>query len=132
MLAAYYDNKGKLQKEKKELQADIFAAKVNEKLLTQAVNAYLANQRQSNAQTKDRGEVSGGGKKPWRQKGTGSRKLQTLSPLLHERLSATHYQGRNLRFQSSLGALDRYRYEYGIEKMANSARNHRFPENDGI
>jgi large subunit ribosomal protein L4 len=52
MLVAYYDNKGKLQKEKKELQADIFAAKVNEKLLTQAVNAYLSNQRQSNAQTK--------------------------------------------------------------------------------
>jgi len=82
MLAAYYDNKGKLQKEKKELQADIFTAKVNEKLLTQAVNAYLANQRQSNAQTKDRGEVSGGGKKPWKQKGTGrARAGSSRSPI---------------------------------------------------
>lgn len=82
MLAAYYDNKGKLLKDKKELQKDIFAAKVNEKLLTQAVNAYLSNQRQSNAQTKDRGEVSGGGKKPWRQKGTGrARAGSSRSPI---------------------------------------------------
>jgi large subunit ribosomal protein L4 len=82
MLVAYYDNKGKLQKDKKELQADVFAAKVNDKLLAQAVNTFLANQRQSNAQTKDRGEVSGGGKKPWRQKGTGrARAGSSRSPI---------------------------------------------------
>nr|AQS30296.1 hypothetical protein [uncultured bacterium] len=45
--------------------------KSNPVLLRQVVLAYLANQRQANAHTKKRGEVSGGGRKPWKQKGTG-------------------------------------------------------------
>ncbi len=44
---------------------------VNRKILYYAVNAYQANQRQGNASAKTRAEVSGGGRKPWRQKGTG-------------------------------------------------------------
>ena len=54
-----------------KLNPDIFGAKINETLMTQAVNVYLANQRKSGAITKTRGEVAGGGAKPWRQKGTG-------------------------------------------------------------
>ncbi len=51
-------------------------------VLHQAVVAYLANARQSNAHTKLRGEVSGGGKKPWKQKGTGrARAGSSRSPL---------------------------------------------------
>ncbi|KKP85917.1 MAG: 50S ribosomal protein L4, partial [candidate division CPR3 bacterium GW2011_GWE2_35_7] len=49
----------------------IFGAKVNPELMAQAVKVYLANQRRGTANTKDRGDVSGGGKKPWKQKGTG-------------------------------------------------------------
>lgn len=44
---------------------------VNDKVLSQYVYIYLSNQREGNANVKDRSEVSGGGKKPWKQKGTG-------------------------------------------------------------
>jgi len=54
-----------------ELKDEVFGAPVNEALLHQAVVRHLANQRQGTVATKTRGEVSGGGKKPWRQKGTG-------------------------------------------------------------
>ena len=50
---------------------DIFAVKVNGHLLYESVKCYRANQRQGTAKTKRRGEVSGGGIKPWKQKGTG-------------------------------------------------------------
>ena len=53
------------------LPKEIFEVKINKTLLNKAVRVFLANQRQSNAHTKTRGDVSGGGKKPWRQKGTG-------------------------------------------------------------
>lgn len=54
-----------------ELPDNLFAQKPNPGLVWEAVNNYLANQRQGTAKTKTRGEVSGGGKKPWRQKHTG-------------------------------------------------------------
>ncbi len=49
----------------------IFAAEINETVVHQVVVNYLANQRQGTQSTKTRSEVSGGGIKPWRQKGTG-------------------------------------------------------------
>lgn len=59
----------------------IFAAEVNTGLLHEVVNMYLANQRQGTSDTKTRSEVSGGGRKPWRQKGTGrARQGSTRSP----------------------------------------------------
>lgn len=59
----------------------IFGASVNEAVLHAAVRAYLLNQRQGTQSTLTRGEVSGGGKKPWRQKGTGrARQGSTRSP----------------------------------------------------
>jgi len=54
-----------------ELPEDLFDGVVHEAALYQVVKAYLANQRQGNASTKTRGQVSGGGRKIWRQKGTG-------------------------------------------------------------
>jgi large subunit ribosomal protein L4 len=54
-----------------DLREDIFGVPVNEHILHQAVVRHLANQRSGTADTKDRGEVRGGGRKPWRQKGTG-------------------------------------------------------------
>lgn len=55
-----------------KLPKEVFAVdSVNHELLKQAYNAYLANGRIASATTKTRGEVRGGGKKPWKQKGTG-------------------------------------------------------------
>ena len=54
-----------------ELSDSIFAVPVNEHLVHQAVVAQLANKRQGTQKAKTRSEVSGGGRKPWRQKGTG-------------------------------------------------------------
>jgi large subunit ribosomal protein L4 len=48
-----------------------FTGKINKPLIAQYVRVYLANQRKGTASTKTRAEVSGGGRKPWRQKGTG-------------------------------------------------------------
>ena len=65
-----------------EVPVEIFGAKVNQTLIAQAVRVYLTNQRAGNANTKTRGKVSGGGKKPWKQKGTGrARAGSTRSPL---------------------------------------------------
>lgn len=56
---------------KVSLPKEIFGAKVNDKLMAQAVRVYLANQRRGTAVTQTRSEVSGTTKKAWRQKGTG-------------------------------------------------------------
>ncbi len=54
------------------LPKEVFAVDVpNHELLKLAYDSYLANSRRATAKTKTRGEISGGGKKPWRQKGTG-------------------------------------------------------------
>jgi len=63
------------------LSDTVFAADVNGAVLHTAVKAYLANQRQGTQSTLTRTEVSGGGKKPWRQKGTGrARQGSTRAP----------------------------------------------------
>ena len=56
---------------KMDLNDNVFAAKVNEHLMHMAVVLQLANKRQGTQKAKTRSEVSGGGRKPWRQKGTG-------------------------------------------------------------
>jgi large subunit ribosomal protein L4 len=54
-----------------DLPDEVFNAEINEHLMHLVVKGYLANQRQGTSKTKGRSEVSGGGLKPWRQKGTG-------------------------------------------------------------
>jgi large subunit ribosomal protein L4 len=54
-----------------ELKDEIFGVEVNEHIMHAAVVQYLANQRQGTQSAKTRAEVRGGGRKPWRQKGTG-------------------------------------------------------------
>ena len=68
---------------KATLPKEVFAVDVkNHELLKLAYDAYLANNRTSAARTKTRGEISGGGKKPWRQKGTGRARAGTIrSPI---------------------------------------------------
>ena len=64
-----------------ELSDKVFAANVDTSVLHSAVKVYLANQRQGTQSTLTRSEVSGGGKKPWKQKGTGrARQGSTRSP----------------------------------------------------
>lgn len=66
-----------------ELNKDIFGLTVdNHELLKTAYDAYLANSRSSHAKTLKRGEVRGGGKKPWKQKGTGRARFgSTRNPI---------------------------------------------------
>jgi len=78
--ATVYDRDGK-QSGTIELPEAVFNAPVNEAVLHQAVRRQLANDRQGTHETKTRGEVSGGGKKPWKQKGTGrARQGSTRAP----------------------------------------------------
>ena len=75
-----YDMTGKKTSTKK-LSDDIFGIEPNVAVMHSAVINYLANQRQGTQSTKTRSEVSGGGRKPWRQKGTGhARQGSTRSP----------------------------------------------------
>ena len=65
-----------------ELPATVFGARWNATLVKQVLDAQLSNRREPWAHTKTRGEVRGGGKKPWRQKGTGrARHGSTRSPI---------------------------------------------------
>ncbi|MBT4349879.1 50S ribosomal protein L4 [bacterium] len=76
-----YDFAGKELGEEK-LNADFFGVKVNPDLVQQVSVAQMANSRQVLAHTKGRAEVRGGGKKPWKQKGTGrARHGSTRSPI---------------------------------------------------
>lgn len=70
------------QKESMDVPEEILGGPVNQDIIHQAVVMYHANKRQGTASTKERGSVSGGGKKPWRQKGTGrARAGSSRSPL---------------------------------------------------
>jgi large subunit ribosomal protein L4 len=68
--------------EKIDLADDIFSVEPNDHAIYLAVKSYLANQRQGTHKAKERGEVRGGGKKPWKQKGRGGARAGTSrSPL---------------------------------------------------
>lgn len=65
-----------------EVNDNVFFAPVKEHLIHDVIKMQLANKRQGTASTKTRGEVSGGGKKPWKQKGTGRARVGSIrSPL---------------------------------------------------
>ncbi len=77
---AVYNIEGK-EVEKIDLNDAVFGVEINEHLVHMAVVAQLANKRQGTQSAKTRSEVSGGGRKPWRQKGTGhARQGSTRSP----------------------------------------------------
>ncbi len=77
---AVYNMEGK-EVGKMDLSDDLFGVKINEHLVHLAVVLHLANRRQGTQKAKTRSEVSGGGRKPWRQKGTGhARQGSTRSP----------------------------------------------------
>ena len=79
--ARYYKADGKKGKAR-ALPDTLFDGVVNEGVMHQAVTTYLANQRQGTAAAKGRSDVRGGGRKPWRQKGTGRARAGTIrSPI---------------------------------------------------
>jgi len=80
--AKQYSVDGAAEPQMVELDEALFGAKVNADLLYRTVRMQLLNRRQGTSSTKTRGEVSGGGAKPWRQKGTGrARAGSRRSPL---------------------------------------------------
>ena len=80
MKISVYNMEGK-EVEKIDLNDSVFGVEVNEHLVHMAVVQQLANNRQGTQKAKTRSEVSGGGRKPWRQKGTGhARQGSTRAP----------------------------------------------------
>jgi large subunit ribosomal protein L4 len=75
--ARYYKADGKKGRAR-ALPDSIFDGVVNESAMHQVVKAYLSNQRQGTAAAKTRSDVRGGGRKPWRQKGTGRARAGTI------------------------------------------------------
>lgn len=69
--AVVYSKTGTKKETPVKLSSQVFSAEANHDLLKQAYEMYLANGRSSSAKTLSRGQVRGGGRKPWRQKGTG-------------------------------------------------------------
>lgn len=82
------------------LDPGLWSAPVNLKVLAQAVAMYRTNQRAGTASTKTRGQVSGGGKKPWRQKHTGRARAGSIrSPLWRHGGSVFGPRPRSLRYR---------------------------------
>ena len=75
--ARYYQNDG-AEGKAQALPEWLFDGVVHEDVLHQVIKAYLSNQRQGTASAKSRGQVKGGGRKPWRQKGTGRARAGTI------------------------------------------------------
>lgn len=90
MLTAKYFNAAGEPGEAFQLPEELFDGVVNEAVLHQVIKAYLANQRQGNADTKTRAEVSGGKRKAWRQKGTGRARQGSIR--------APHWRGGGIVF----------------------------------
>ncbi len=91
--APFYSAAGAKRAEAFALPGELFDGTVNEDVLHQAVKTYLANQRQGTHKVKTRAEVSGGGRKPWKQKGTGrARAGSTRAP---------HWRGGGVAFGPS-------------------------------
>lgn len=88
--APHFSAVGAKHKDAFALPADMFDGTVNEAVLHQAVTSYLGNQRQGTAKTKRRQEVSGGGRKPYKQKGTGRARQGTIR--------APHFRGGGIVF----------------------------------
>jgi large subunit ribosomal protein L4 len=76
--AISYSKTGTKQDKSVSLEKGIFGVEANQELVGQAYRTYLANGRVAGPKTLKRGEVAGGGKKPWRQKGTGRARVGSI------------------------------------------------------
>jgi len=101
MKANLLDKKGKVA-ETLELPSVFNEVRIHKELMSQAVKAYLDNQRQSNAHSKSRGEVAGSTRKIYRQKGTGNSRQGSIRSPLH-RKGGVAFGPRNVRnYESTL------------------------------
>ena len=97
-----YTTEGKDSGSQAELAESIFSVEPNETVIYEDVRRYMANQRQGTAKTKERGEVRGGGRKAYRQKGTGqARRGSIRSPLLKGGGTVFGPKPRNYSFRMS-------------------------------
>src|SRR6266567_2057648 len=76
--AVSYSKTGTKHEQTVKLDKAVFDVPVNQELIERAYRTYLANGRTAQATTLRRGQVSGGGKKPWRQKGTGRARVGSI------------------------------------------------------
>ena len=116
MEATIYNQKGS-EAGKIKLPAKVFSAKWRADLVHQVVEGMRSNKRAGTADTKDRGEVRGGGKKPWKQKGTGrARHGSSRSPIwvgggvTHGPLAEKNYKrkiSKNMRAQALFSVLSK-------------------------
>jgi large subunit ribosomal protein L4 len=90
MLTAKYFNAAGEAGKAFQLPEELFDGVVNDAVLHQVIKAHLANQRQGNASTKTRANVSGGARKPWKQKGTGRARQGSIR--------APHWRGGGIVF----------------------------------
>lgn len=108
MQVTWYTSTGEARPESATLPEGTFDGTVNEDALHQVVRAALAHQRQGTASTKTRGQVRGGSRKPWRQKGTGRARAGTIrSPLWRGGgvVFGPHPRGYDLRVPKKLRRL---------------------------
>lgn len=105
-----FSKTGSKQEAAVKLAKEVFGFGDNSQLIAQAYNTYLANGRSAAASTLKRGEVSGGGKKPWRQKGTGRARVGSSR--------VPHWRGGGVAF----GPTGEQNYTLGInQKMKRQA-----------
>ena len=99
-----YDIEGK-EVETLELNDAVFGVEINEHIMHKAVVGQLANNRQGTQSAKTRSEVSGGGRKPWRQKGTGhARQGSTRSPQWTDYSVKMNKKEKQLAMKSALSS----------------------------
>jgi len=117
------------EKGKHDLPKGLFDCEVNEPVIHQSVVRYLANQRQGSTATKGRSDVRGGGRKPFRQKGTGRARQGTnrsplhrgggvvFGPHVRDYTQAMPKKMRRLALRSSLSARARDEAVYVVEEL---------------
>lgn len=114
---------------KTELPAHIFSVKWNPDLAHQALRAQLSNKRRNIALTKDRSEVRGGGKKPWRQKGTGRARHGSIRSPIWKGGGVTFGPGTEKKYERKINKKMRQKAIFSILSLKLQEKNLKIIEN---